>query len=107
MSVMETQQESSESALLTNYVGELKSFCSMFSERCSRENNSPYIRVWLAIMQNILSDEEKARRDAVRLLDGILADGENSLSDTSRSSMYSLREYLCVKGPDDSTSSRL
>lgn len=107
MSVMETQQESSESALLTNYVGELKSFCSMFSERCSRENNAPYIRVWLAIMHNILADEEKSRQEAVRLLEGILADRENNLSDASRSSMNALHDYLSVKWPDDHTSSRL
>ncbi len=92
---METNEERLETVQLPNYFGELKSFCSMFSERSREENNAPYVRVWLAIMQNIVADEEKTRKEAVTLLEYVLDDRNSSLSPTANASLKALREYLC------------
>ena len=80
-----------------NYIRELTGFCTMFAERAGRQNDAPYVRVWLDILSNIIDDEVKARGEMTKMVDESLEDKDGSLPDNARQTLLAVRKYLATE----------
>lgn len=76
---------------------ELRGFCRVLSARSCEDESAPYVRVWAAILENIINDEDSSRKEAVKLIDETMNDTDQHLSESNFNRLNSVRNYLWGK----------